>query len=96
MTLIGVGLAVVTAGAAAGAAAGALAPVRLRPLVAGLLTAVVGVGGVLAGVAALSGQVWSLTVPHLLPLGAAQFAVDPLSGVFLFGLLAVSASFFLA
>ncbi len=93
MTLIGVGLAVVTAGAVAGAAAGALAPVRLRPLVAGLLTAVVGLGGVLAGVAALSGQTWSLTVPHLLPLGAAQFAVDPLSGAFLLlvGVVAVAA-----
>ena len=93
MTLIGVGLAVVAAGAVAGAAVGALAPVRVRPLAAGLLTAVVGLGGVLAGVSALSGQMWSLTVPHLLPLGVAEFAVDPLSGAFLLlvGAVAVAA-----
>ena len=93
MTLIGVGLGVVAVASVAGAAAGALAPPRVRPLAVGLLTAVIGLGGVAAGAAALGGQVWSLTVPDLLPLGAAEFAVDALSGVFLLlvGAVAVAA-----
>ena len=83
MSLVALGLGVVAAGALAGAAAGALAPARVRPLAVGALTAVVGLGGVLAGAAALGGHEWSATAPDLLPLGAATFAVDPLSGAFL-------------
>jgi hydrogenase-4 component B len=83
MNLIGVGLVIVAAGAGAGATAAMLVPVRIRPLTAGLLTVVTGLGGVLAGAAALGGQTWSLTLPNLLPLGQAELAVDPLSGVFL-------------
>jgi hydrogenase-4 component B len=83
MTLIGVGLVVVAVGATAGAMGAALVPVRRRPLTAGVSTAVVGLGGVLAGSAALAGQDWAMALPDLLPLGAAEFAVDPLSGVFL-------------
>jgi hydrogenase-4 component B len=96
MSLIGAGLSVVAVGAATGATAAVLAPVRLRPLTAGGLTAVVGLGGVLAGSAALAGQVWSLTLPDLLPLGVAEFAVDPLSGVFLLmiGAVAVAAGLY--
>jgi hydrogenase-4 component B len=96
MTLIGAGLGVVAVGAAAGAIGSTLVPVRLRPLTAGLLTAVVGLGGVLAGSAALAGQVWSLTLPDLLPLGLAEFALDPLSGVFLLliGAVAVAAGLY--
>lgn len=83
MNLVAAGLGVVVAGAAAGAATGALAPARARPLATGLLTTTVGLGGVLAGAAALAGQAWSMTVPGILPLGAATLAVDPLSGAFL-------------
>src|SRR5674536_353580 len=83
MNLIAAGLGVVVAGAAAGAATGALAPARARPLATGLLTTTVGLGGVLAGAAALAGKAWSMTVPGILPLGAATLAVDPLSGAFL-------------
>lgn len=93
MSLIGIGLGMLAVAAAAGAAAGALAPARVRPFAVGLLTAVVGVGGVLAGGAALGGQTWSLTLPHLLALGDAVLAVDALSGAFLLlvGAVAVAA-----
>lgn len=37
----------------------------------------------LAGAGALGGQLWSLTVGHLLPLSSAVLAVDPLSGAFM-------------
>jgi hydrogenase-4 component B len=96
MSLIGAGLGVVAVGAAAGSIAAAVAPVRLRPLIAGGLTALVGIGGMLAGSAALAGQVWTLTLPDLLPLGVAAFAVDPLSGVFLvlIGAVAVAAGIY--
>jgi hydrogenase-4 component B len=83
MSLVALGLGVVAAGAVAGAAAGALTPARVRPLAVGALTALVGLGGVLAGAAALGGHAWSATLPDLLPLGAADLAVDPLSGAFL-------------
>jgi hydrogenase-4 component B len=93
MSLVGVGLGVVVVAAAAGAVCGAAAPLRLRPLAVGALTAVTGAGGVLAGVAALGGQTWSATAPRLLPLGSAELAVDPLSGAFLLlvGAVAVAA-----
>ncbi|MHB1288552.1 proton-conducting transporter transmembrane domain-containing protein [Georgenia sp.] len=54
-----------------------------RALLSGALTCLVGLGGVFAGVGALSGGAWSLTVPRLLPLSEAVLAVDPLSGFFM-------------
>jgi hydrogenase-4 component B len=83
MNLISVGLAVVGVAALVGAVAGALTPLRTRPLVVGLLTATVGAGGVLAGVAALCGQTWSARLTGVLPLGDTSLAVDALSGAFL-------------
>jgi hydrogenase-4 component B len=83
MSLVALGLGVVAGGAVAGAAAGVLAPARVRPLAVGASTALVGLGGVLAGAAALGGHEWSATAPDLLPLGAADLAVDALSGAFL-------------
>ena len=93
MTVIAAGLLIVTLAAAAGAASGAFAPARIRPLLAGLLTALSGAGGITAGVAALSGQSWSMRLPGLLPLGSAELSVDPLSGAFLviIGAVAVAA-----
>jgi formate hydrogenlyase subunit 3/multisubunit Na+/H+ antiporter MnhD subunit len=93
MSLVGAGLGVVAGAAAAGAVAGAVAPLRVRPFAVGALTAVVGLGGVTAGVAALGGQTWSASAPDLLPLGGAELAVDPLSGAFLLlvGAVAVAA-----
>ena len=96
MTGIGAGLLVVVAASVVGAAAGALAPQRLRHVAAGLLTALAGAGGVGAGVAAVTGSRWSMSLPHLLPLGSADLAVDPLSGAFmlLVGGVAVAAAVF--
>lgn len=83
MNLVATGLITIAVGAPLAAAAGALLPARNRPLVTGLLTCILGVGGVLAGIGALGGQMWSLTVGNLLPLSSAVFSVDPLSGVFM-------------
>jgi hydrogenase-4 component B len=96
MNPISVGLGVVAAAALVGAVAGALAPARTRPVVTGTATAVVGLGGVLAGVAALGGQTWVLTVAHLLPLAETTFAVDALSGAFLLliGAVAITAGIY--
>jgi formate hydrogenlyase subunit 3/multisubunit Na+/H+ antiporter MnhD subunit len=83
MTLISVGLTLVAAVAVVGAVAGGLAPARIRPLVAGTSTAVVGLGGVLAGVGALGGRTWALSLTHVLPLAGTALSVDALSGAFL-------------
>lgn len=96
MNLIGVGLSAVALAGMAGVVAGSVAPARIRPLIAGLLTVAAGLGGVLAGAAALGGQTWSLSLPGVLPLSTAEFAVDPLSGAFqlLVGAVAVAAGFY--
>lgn len=98
MNLIGVGLSAVALAGVVGAAAGSLAPVRIRSRVAALFTVTAGMGGVTAGAAALGGQVWSLTLPSILPLSTAQFVVDPLSGIFqlLVGAVAVAVGFYAA
>jgi len=88
MTLIGAGLTMAAAGALLGALAITLVPQRMRPVAGGLVTAVVGIGGVIAGVGGLSGTVlagaaWTRIAPGLLPLGDARLSVDALSGVFL-------------
>lgn len=85
MNLIDLGLAVVAGGALVGAVVVALIGPRHRPAAAGAATVVVGLGGVLAGVAALAAGAdpWVRTAPGLLPLGEAVLSVDALSGVFL-------------
>ena len=83
MNLVAIGLMTIAVGAPLAAAAGAFLPARNRPVVTGLLTCVLGVGGVLAGIGAVGGQVLSLTVGNLLPLSSAVFSVDPLSGIFM-------------
>lgn len=72
--------------AAVGALSAALAlvvPRSLRPGIAGGGTAVVGVAAVIAGVAALAGQTFSVTWESVLPLSGVSFALDPLGGLFL-------------
>ncbi|NYI41479.1 proton-conducting transporter transmembrane domain-containing protein [Demequina lutea] len=89
MNLIEMGLFLAAGGALLGALAIALVPRRVRPLVGGLVTAGVGVGGVLAGIGGLTGAgahggaAWTRIAPGLLPLGEARLSVDALSGVFL-------------
>ena len=81
--MIAAGLWLVAVGAVLGAVAVVAAPERLRHVIAGSVTALVGLGGILAGLGGLGGTSWSAVAPGLLPLGEARLAVDALSGVFL-------------
>lgn len=63
--------------------AGAALPVRLGVPASGGCTALVGLGGGAAGVAALGGEAWSAQLPGLLPLVGVHLAVDALSGLFM-------------
>jgi formate hydrogenlyase subunit 3/multisubunit Na+/H+ antiporter MnhD subunit len=76
----GLGLAVAVAALAALAVLAL--PGRLRPLAAGGGTALVGAAGVTAGIAALSGQSFTLDLPGLLPLSGLAFTADRLGGFF--------------
>ncbi|MEU6611827.1 proton-conducting transporter membrane subunit [Streptomyces shenzhenensis] len=83
MSAIPAALATATGLGGAGAVAGFVLPYRLRVPVAGVLTAGVGAGGVVAGVAALGGNRWTAVYSGLLPLAGAHLAVDALAGVFM-------------
>ncbi len=86
MSLIGSGLLLVGVAVALSCAGALLLSHGSQPLRArtsGVLTALVGLGGVLAGVGALGGFSWSLNISWLLPLSEAVFVVDPLSGLFM-------------
>ncbi|KAA2265922.1 hydrogenase 4 subunit B [Solihabitans fulvus] len=71
--LVGLGLAAVAGFALPGAA---------RPAVVGALSAVSGCAALVAGVGALAGQAWSVSLPGVLPLSGLVFAIDPLGGMF--------------
>jgi formate hydrogenlyase subunit 3/multisubunit Na+/H+ antiporter MnhD subunit len=68
--------------AGVGALGSVLVGPRARAIVAGVATAAVGAFGVVAGVLAVGGAAFSVTVRQLLPLSEAVFEVDALSGVF--------------
>lgn len=81
--MVGTALAV-AAGLTGGAVATALlAPSRVRPLLVGTLSALLGAAGAVAGGAALAGQGFTAQLPNLLPLAGVRLDVDALSGVFL-------------
>lgn len=82
MNVIGWALAGACGLAGLGVLAALVVPARVRPAVVGACTAAIGVAGLLAGVAALSGRVFQARVPALLPLAGASIAVDPLGGLF--------------
>src|SRR6266540_564769 len=64
-----------------GAACAAAAPSpRLRGVVAGVATCLTGVAGVVAGLALLSGDSFSASVPQLLPFSSVDVSADALSG----------------
>ncbi len=65
------------------ALAGLSVPRSARPTVVGVGVAVCGGAAVVAGVAAMTGQVATLAAPELLPLSGLLFTVDALGGVFL-------------
>lgn len=74
----------VAGGLGLAAAGGALVlPVRARVVPVGVLTALAGVAGAVAGALALAGRTFSAQAPNLLPLGGVYLRVDALSGVFL-------------
>ncbi|MEV7028379.1 proton-conducting transporter membrane subunit, partial [Kitasatospora sp. NPDC093558] len=83
MSAIAPALAAAGALATAGAAGGSVLPERARPVAVGACTAGVGAAGLVAGVAALNGQRWSVSLPDLLPLAGVHLAVDALSGLFI-------------
>jgi len=58
-------------------------PQRVRAWAAGVGTAVCGAAGLTAGIYALSGTTFFLTLPALLPLSGVTITVDALGGVFL-------------
>lgn len=80
-----VGSALATAAGLSGAAAAAAlcTPARIRVLLVGVLGALLGAAGVVAGGAALAGDTFSARMPNLLPLAGISLQVDALSGVFL-------------
>jgi formate hydrogenlyase subunit 3/multisubunit Na+/H+ antiporter MnhD subunit len=56
---------------------------NLRAQIAGFGTALAGVAGVVAGIAAMTGQVYTASVPGVLPLSGVIIELDALSGPFL-------------
>ncbi|HEY7592904.1 MAG TPA: proton-conducting transporter membrane subunit [Actinophytocola sp.] len=56
---------------------------NLRAPAAGLGTALAGAAGVVAGIAAMTGDPYSASVPGVLPLTGVRIELDPLSGPFL-------------
>jgi formate hydrogenlyase subunit 3/multisubunit Na+/H+ antiporter MnhD subunit len=83
MSLVGAGLLLVASAAALALASTAVSSVPARARASGTLTCLAGLGGVLAGMGAILGPAWSLTLPHLLPLSEAMLVIDPLSGLFM-------------
>jgi formate hydrogenlyase subunit 3/multisubunit Na+/H+ antiporter MnhD subunit len=83
MSPIGVGLLLAVSAAVLALASLAVSSSPVRARASGALTCLAGGGALLAGTSALLGQTWSQTLPHLLPLSEAVFAVDPLSGLFM-------------
>jgi len=79
---IGWALAGVGVLACLGVFAAVVAPLRVRPAWVGAATAGIGLAGLIAGVAALSGQEFHARLPGLLPLAGVQLALDPLGGWF--------------
>jgi formate hydrogenlyase subunit 3/multisubunit Na+/H+ antiporter MnhD subunit len=83
VNLVQYGLAASAAVGAATCIAVLAVPSRPRPAVTGAGTALAGAAGAVAGVAAVCGQGFAVSLPWLLPLSGVQLAVDPLGGVFL-------------
>ena len=56
---------------------------NLRASAAGFGTALTGAAGVVAGIAAMTGDAYTASVPGLLPLSGVTLSIDALSGPFL-------------
>lgn len=82
MNVIGWALVGVCALAGLGVLAAVSFPRRTRPALAAVATAGIGLAGLVAGAAALGGQVFQIRLPGVLPLFGVRVAVDPLGGWF--------------
>ena len=82
MNVIASALAVACGLAGLGVLAAVVSPVRARPALVGVATAGIGVAGLVAGIAALRGDVFEARLPALLPLSGVSIAVDALGGWF--------------
>lgn len=82
MNLAAIAFAVALALAVTAMVAALVTPVNRRPVMVGVGTAASGAVGVLAGIAAVAGQTFSLAVPWVLPLAGFRLALDPLGGLF--------------
>jgi formate hydrogenlyase subunit 3/multisubunit Na+/H+ antiporter MnhD subunit len=91
MNLAGIAFDVALGLAVAAAVAAVASPVALRALVSGAGTALSGLAAMIAGVAALAGQSFALGASGVLPLFGIRLAIDPLGGLFVTLLGAVTA-----
>jgi hydrogenase-4 component B len=82
VNLVGACLGLAMAVASLAALAVLVLPGPCRPAAAGTGTALAGAAGLAGGVAALSGQPFTVALPGLLPLSGLDFAADRLSGFF--------------
>src|SRR4051812_33196503 len=82
MTLAAVGLGTAGAVGMLTALTAVVIPVRPRAAVVGAGTAFAGAAGAMAGIAAVSGDSFSVTLPGLLPLSGVSLTLDALSGLF--------------
>ncbi|NBH09762.1 proton-conducting transporter membrane subunit, partial [Amycolatopsis sp. SID8362] len=82
MNFVEAGLAAAVAVGVFSAVLASVGPARVRPAVTGIGTAFTGAAGVAAGVAALTGQTFSLSLPAVLPLSGVSFTLDALGGLF--------------
>ncbi|MGK2885071.1 MAG: proton-conducting transporter transmembrane domain-containing protein [Rhodococcus sp. (in: high G+C Gram-positive bacteria)] len=93
MSSVAVGMSMIYISASLAVGAAVILPARVRRILVGLLTTVSGIGGVLAGCAALVvSQRFSLTVHQVLPFDGIELQVDPLSGLFMLLIGAVAAA----
>ncbi|GAA4982712.1 proton-conducting transporter membrane subunit [Actinopolymorpha pittospori] len=82
MSLAGLSFTLSLAAAALAAVTALVSYDRIRPAVVGTCTAISGALAAVAGVAALTGQAFSATLPNLLPLFGVRLELDPLGGLF--------------
>jgi len=83
VTAVELGLAGQPAIALVAVVAGAAAPIRWRSLLAGLLSAAVGIAGAVTGALVLAGRDGRVDLPTTLPLGDLGFDPTPLGGFFM-------------
>ena len=83
MTLVELGLDAQLGLVLLGVAAAVVRPRRLRPLLTGTASALLGLAGVITGVAALTGRHGVVELPSALPIGPVTLDPTPLGGFFM-------------